>query len=462
MRQKFKDFLKDNPQPPQWNHAHINLEFWRLFIDGNQQLDAESIKSLIKEKFAINLDQYAKLSLKDFLQQPPGSGLNDLFEDYFSSRISQQLIDAGITIEEVFQRVNAWESFERKEKNYLLSLCKAQEILNDHTGPINEMLIKRAHKTCMSHIKFLYDQDAYTCGEYRNNGGTFPLKLKYNTSEKGLDEWLDVMENTGIVFSFYIKHRERSIPCSAVYDAKERKFVQGNGEKISREKLKEIFMDLLQNEITVRTDGRQMQMQYLSRGKFDSSTMQWLNLFIQSIPAYYEALETCNKSASTPDDILYDKLLETIKFIKSSLMYHPFFDGNLRVFVMLILPKLLGDLGLGNIYFFEDPNRFAMYGNEELVDEIIKARTRAHQLMEGKSCSLMELSSTRQAYLALSPKQKDYFRACCTAFPFASHTPLQERSFFSTSNHNHTLLQMLDALDNNVAENDSVLGHCIL
>lgn len=52
-------------------------------------------------------------------------------------------------------------------------------------------------------------------------------------------------------------------------------------------------------------------------------------------------------------------------------LLHPFTDGNCRTFVFALLPKLLIEQGFTPV-ILENPNRFDLFSNQELVEEIKK------------------------------------------------------------------------------------------
>ena len=104
--------------------------------------------------------------------------------------------------------------------------------------------------------------------------------------------------------------------------------------------------------------------------------------FILIIDEYNRTINTLNKE---------DKLYFIIDIVKRLDRLHPFVDGNIRVFVTVLLNHLLM---LNDLYpaIFEEPSIFDGYTTEEIMQEVIKGQELVKQLIESPQSRVFEHS----------------------------------------------------------------------
>lgn len=429
MREKFRQYRKDYPTPPQWNNSSC-IEFWRQYIDGNQQNDANSIISVVQKKFNINLLDYLQLSMPDFINlNIDNKALLEFIKKSCGSRLA---LDK--TVYENLQRVNGLFSFEKNEKNYLAAMVKGRVLVKDHDRkPMSKEFIFKLHEECINDVKFpIPIEELPISSGSRKCRGSFPLRLNYNASEQGIEEWINtvkersVMAAEGIISTYagkyeFIKDEEIYI---LDYDPKE------DGFRCFCDRTAGLFGS--EPPVTHSfAEIKEMLVNFLTTGIRLNNYEEDLNLFFHEVDTYYARLNEFDIGSLSSEDILYKKVFETVRLIKSCLVIHPFEDANCRVLVMQLLPKLLSDLGLGDIYFFKDPVVFAMYSTEQCVGEVLDALINAQQITRGmqQQCSLFENSSTRGMLAFLEAQELEYYIDCLIKHPFGS---IQDSTLFSS------------------------------
>ena len=148
----------------------------------------------------------------------------------------------------------------------------------------------------------------------------------------------------------------------------------------------------------------------------------------KALADYYDRLDQLKVICSDKKTYLNEAVRESVKLCVFLERSHPFTDGNCRVLIMQLLPKLLCDLGFGDIYIFEDPNRFDLYSLDQCVEEVIKALEHAQDITNCRSSLLTKVCGSNFLKDLASQKQSDYFNQCTREY-----IEITELAEFSTS-----------------------------
>lgn len=423
-REIFIQYLQNNPSPPSWetNPTASLKEFWRQVIDGSQQADALMFMSLVYQQTQINLLNHLDMSIREVMQHHDGDlSLLFLIKNYCSQE------EMNLTVRELFTKHNGMMSFEKVEKNYLKPMVEARNLTmqGELTFEKLEQFILQVHATAIQGVQF---SETFEAG-YKKADNEFGLVLGRNTSEEGLDEWISMLKNQAIKTKT-VENDDNSI--HFVKNDYIVHFINDNDKYV-------FYYDICENGFRCHTppgpgrpkptplytqeEVKEKILAFLKTGIILQRNNATIDLYKKEITQYLDCLSGAHEDASTDSDILYNKVYATVRFVKNALMLHPFPDANCRVLAMTILPALLSRLGLGNIYFFKDPNRFCTYSTRECVDEVITALIYAQQITSGVSCKLLEDSSTDRMCTFMTTEEKTYFFDCLKNYAFESHTP---------------------------------------
>lgn len=104
--------------------------------------------------------------------------------------------------------------------------------------------------------------------------------------------------------------------------------------------------------------------------------------------------------------------------VKSFELLHPFEDGNGRVFVNLLLNRLLMQHNLGIATFYQ-PNIFDLQSVEEIMVKVKEAIENTNQLINGKT-DLFDYTNT------LSNEEKEFFIKVSNLFENKLNTQLNK------------------------------------
>jgi hypothetical protein len=117
-----------------------------------------------------------------------------------------------------------------------------------------------------------------------------------------------------------------------------------------------------------------------------------------------ELINQYNSKITTINDPL-QKLDTILNFIQSCEQLHPFFDGNTRVFSMLLLNKLLMQNGLPPAVLY-NPNRSTGYTIEELRNEVLDGMENTFNLIQNHTLYNV---TTDEILKRLSQAEINYF-----------------------------------------------------
>lgn len=373
-------------------------------------------RSLNKIAFR-QMQSYERLSnyLKNHASAP-------LLNEFNGKEFWRQFVDG------IFQ-YEGWKGFEETEKYYLLAMVRAKKYRDQYQGQkISIDFIKKLHEQSMAEVEgTVHATEKKPVGAFREEFNLFDIFWDgndENVTESGLNETLSAMlENKENYFGLGIAKKYDDN--AKVYDYK--KYVHYDNKKQSlvifqiseNQKIRKWFkktLDELFNEFSQALNKNALYDVFLFTGQdpeSSKSVQRNLEERIQiEIDNYYQRLSEDDRFYTDKTDVLYCKLYETVKLIQILEKLHPFNDGNCRTFVMQLLPKLLGDLGLGGMCIFDNPNRLDMYSLEESIIEVIQALQNAQDISLNKQNYLLENSDTTKLFEVLSSEEQEYFMGC--------------------------------------------------
>ena len=397
---EYMDYYEKNP--PAWQNID---EFWRMFIDGNQQNAGRaqlglgkgfsSIYSAIKDKTG---EQLAGTPF-GYLIHPKSK---ETLANYFYAN-----------------KLNGFMPFEKREPFYLDGMTRGKIFLLNHLRyqKLTPDLIKKTHKAALTKVENTFFEDKTSIGNFRKKESTFgTLSMRY--TEAGLREYLDAIKKGEDGFAFakiekmeefdkfiYYVDYDSYGKIALEFVGDENRPLENNVENISST----IFNDMHAFENENRDDNCDMNDVFIMVFPQPENPLE---IRIQKeLDDYYENLEQC-KNIQDANKALYAQLVARVKLIQILCRLHPFEDGNTRVLVMLLLPGLLKQLGFGDICLLEDPNRMWLFSLEECVREVIQGLFNAQAITEEESCHLSEFSDNDRVLSSLSEDELSYFERC--------------------------------------------------
>lgn len=387
-------YLAKHPNPPQWTKQSIQ-EFWREFVDGDQQLTSTS-KRLIEKisKIGLDIDHCLALTPEQLIMKIKYSHASPyavFFESFISSHTH---LPRNAPLRQEIFKLQGWNAFECRERGYLLGMVRAKALrLQWSNKKATPEFLKELHAEALNHGKV-----TGTCyeiaidespGNFRSHApGRFGVS-KSNASPEGLMECIESFQRGENAYA--LKFAQDAM----VF------VITGNPEKPGDNKIhiktqKNLSLQSISNQKTIAS----IKNKFLSLNSnteicnFINDCRKTWSLCIsgcllgdtlyqrvdQAFKDYYERLDQLKVSCSEKNAFLGKALRESIKLCIFLERCHPFVDGNCRVVIMQLLPKLLSDLGLGDIYMFEDPNRFDLYSVDQCVEEVINALEHAQEV----------------------------------------------------------------------------------
>lgn len=399
----FKEYLDCyDKNPPVWENID---EFWRMFIDGNQQ-SAGRVQLGLGKGFS---------SIFSAIQNKTGEQLAGTQFGYLIHPKSKD------TVLDYFYKnqLNGPMPFEKREPQYLIGMTAGKIYLLHHFSnqKLTLDLIRKTHKAALTKVENTLLTEKKSIGNFRKKESTFGVYSTRYTKD-GLREYLEAIQNGECGFAFekieQMDEFDRSIyrvdyashgKIVLEYECDGIPVFETNIDKIHSI----IFNDMQAFENESSDDNCDMNDVYIMVfPKPDNS----LDLRMQKeLDDYYDNLEQC-KQIADDNKALYARLVATVKLIQNLCRLHPFEDGNTRVLVMLLLPALLKQSGFGEICLLEDPNRMWLFSLEECVREVIQGLFNAQAITEQDNCFLSEFSDNERILSSLSEDELVYFEKC--------------------------------------------------
>ena len=406
-------------------------EFWRFFIDFNDQDMRESFilasKELEKEDFNLNIDEFLTRHKEwnEFLAK----------EGYIPEK------HRHLRFEEYINLQRGWSSYEDREPGYLLALLTAfNYILASHLGndPYEPSikLIQQIHRLATGNVKKThYDIEHELTGipgEFRKIQDYTTYQLSSNNMTlTGFYELAQKMKNQHLpllllVKNLELKQEDEELPLFSIDMPGPDLFVEIdlNESWEDTEKLKSLL-----SKIYMRfCDPLEAYEDNLYLGSMLNDNPE--EAMAQSLAYLLDVYKYNSYHSATPSD----KIKSIISLVQDCDQLHPFIDGNIRSFAVIFLNHLLMMNGFPPT-IMDDPNHFDGYSVDELVEEVIRGMNRVLELAKNK---IKFQYSTEALLVGLTQEEKEYFdKFTGQVIPFElpvekSHAP-SKGGFFSES-----------------------------
>ncbi len=383
----------------------------------------------------IDADFYQKNGLEPLLNQVITATnvqqfVNSLFQSFPKNEFWRFFVDG------VKQKKDSWVGFEQREPGYLQAMFNVMfTMLNDINEPLNVKMLLSYHKLATEnvHIKKL---DEKLRGTWRIADVNFAL-VDTNVTLEGvltllsrLDEGdthfmlardgvacLDEIElsNYDIINSHTFKY---------MFDQKMEFIVRRYQKDPNDPQTKKIVMNqladfIVKNNYFFRTQHEKIYVmdddgQSVKIIPPETPLTEVVPIKATQILARYHKLKDLHQKTE-------QKLLLIAQTIQDLEQLHPFKDANCRVFVMVILNKLLIENGFPPCMLF-DPNCFDAFSPSQLVDEIKKGMLTFQQIIQKNNIKTIDESK-------IDPALLDYFTEL--------HSKLEQRlpTLFLLENH---------------------------
>lgn len=417
--QKFIEYRQKYPISPVWTEDTVQ-DFWREFIDGiKQDINIARFKryqDLFQEQFTA-------------VQNVTKEEFQSLMPAYAAQVPREMRLDE--TIYEGLHRLNGWVPFERREKGYLLSMAKGKKWLSAQgKRKIDAEFIKQLHAICMSGVSGtnfdVQEAGLSSVGNFRTTEDYSRMGIGNgyfgNATLKGLDECLEVIHQGETAFRI---GQEGDDDYFVQYDPEKKALVLMNtclffmdkpDSEIyihDKEKIKDtLWADMEKEQESSPERSRKLSM--ISQTQDDHPPLS--TRISEEIDLLYKKMDACD-ALLDENERIWQKLWEIVRFIQTLCRIHPFRDGNTRTLVMLLLPYLLNQSGLGNICILNNPNRLWLYSIEECIGEILDGLVNAQNLTAGIPCDLSLKVKTSDILSLLALEEKTHFYNSLQNFP---------------------------------------------
>lgn len=398
-------------------------EFWRFFIDGIYQNSTRGIRAafvqLHGEKTLSN-KIFLSMSINAYSSKYNQASIHQLLQNKlhlnkykYKKFLRAKLNNGNATIREVLLLDQAWIAFEINEPRYLTSVFKAFFSSIQSDFPLSIDLIQNIHALLGAKVKGTnYDFSLTHPGEFRKKPYiAYGLETR-NTSIQGLKEML---RRRNKINHFFIRIHDKyaNTYCNIVLDhdfiVNARNHIVSGFIRMSKDgsvddspfdpdinpldaAILDIFTQIcrtnsshdIANVIYSLLDGTfQLQSLSIDCCIYFANKISHINApdYYQTelqrlIDAYHSDIDT----AATP----LAKLRVIVTFIQQCEQLHPFEDMNCRLFCMVLLNYLLAKNGYPYV-IQADPNRFDLYGIDELIDEMITGMNKTFELLAKKA-----------------------------------------------------------------------------
>lgn len=373
-------------------------ELWRFFIDGEiQKLGRELLKQGLFASYS-KADSFLEQTELDFTVSEYITFMEE--GDLFGSELKTVLTENDwilneqecntYTLRDILNLDQAWIPFERNEPGYLKALYKAFSRIFDLSNEITTDFILELHKLATQEVKLDSFNKKSKENVFINKKGEFRFgDLSYfgvcpdNFSRNGFHElimqWkknclqdisIGIYFNTG--FYFEVNHKfftklEDIQKCNTNIPYPQLK-------KLLRAKNDLEVSDALYRMAQSQHHGNYIKYDMYLQSRQSENTNEVLNNKVKDLITIYQDNISKAKSAE-------EKLLVIISFIQSCEQLHPFFDGNCRVFCMLLLNHLLIKNGFP-LVILDDPNKLDGFSKKEIMNELIKGMENTFKLIE--------------------------------------------------------------------------------
>lgn len=262
-----------------------------------------------------------------------------------------------------------WVSYEEREPGCLRSAFNALALTltNIENPVISTKMIKGIHAMALSHDK----RESFP-GNYRNWYAPFAFN-KDRVSVEGILDFINRVENE----SFYSGYGSFLGPRNTSPDESDENVVN------TKESITWGNIDYLLNQYGCKTKQELAEKLYdpIASGQYVYQNPHW-ELIEWKMNSLTDELNQTLSGKHDGDD---DKTIAAIvHFIKEYELLHPFPDGNGRVFVNLLLNRLLMQAGLPPVTFYE-PNQFDLKSEIQIVDIVKEGIQNTMAIIDGKA-----------------------------------------------------------------------------
>lgn len=421
------------------------FEIWRFFIDGKNQKSGRGLRIGCDEEFMdlpISSLEKTTPTLRPYLNKNNYTLSTEEASHYTPRQLLA--IDKG------------WLPYEFNEPGYLPAMHNAFNEIFDIFAILDASFIKKLHQLATNNVNNMnYDMTKEAKkGTFRTPdfAGSFYL-YKGNCSKKGIAELLKknsdslaivftIKDDNKILINPYLINELRSHP-------PKHSLSYYTTPSFSSSNMTEKFPEFYNS-----SPERQQFIDALSETKDDQEAATILYNYIASSKdsPQFVSIEADDETASTEMDKLLlqyylsmneakndpiERLKAIILFIQSCEQLHPFADGNCRTFCMLLLNHLLLKNGFPPA-ILEDPNRFDLFSQSELLNEVINGMRNTCLLIKNKKIYNVSTQKILN-YISSSPFKHiknlhSHFQACVTME--THHRQLQEKMNLTQKNTN--------------------------
>lgn len=448
--QKILSFIALNyhGNPYELLNAVPSHEIWRFFINGHEQHhgyvyeatyqqiynERSKIEKLLHIKLFGKSPLLKRVALQEYNRK--GAWENSAFRRALVKGAWGRETDkrwylteeeAKQTVGEIINKDRGWVPYDKREKNYLLSMYTAfQEILafqaTKEPTDLSIDFIKSLHNKAMDKTEDTeFDKGSINKkGEIRATFSNFGLTGD-TCSVQGLKDFLKKIEiqseNKEIQeLSILLKKSEKASPDSKEFsELKDKIMLREKGPFLtiildSNELDKKIILNAL-NYKEIKQEIEKQQKDFfaliLSGDKklgSDFLIPQGEETQKEVTQAFEKLILNYNHAIKKTENVL-EKLDVIIQFIQDSEQLHPFLDGNCRTLCMLLLNHLLLQHGFPPV-ILDDPNQFDCLSLQELRQKVICGMENTIELI--KKGFIYDIK-TKEILKSLSQEEKDYF-----------------------------------------------------
>lgn len=234
-------------------------------------------------------------------------------------------------------------TFDKKEPGYTAAMMEAFIFLFSSDSPLNADFIERLHDIAIHDVDAIVSEEALALdkgyrGHHSNEKESFGLELGTTLSATGFSELLAKLKDERYSFTF-------------------------NG-------LKEQALDLF-----IENPRKTIDLEGAKKSRIVSRAPRVAGILKASINHLIHLYQ------EEPKTTKEEKLEAIFRFLQAIEQIHPFYDGNIRTFMVLLLQKLLVDQGLEPAWF-NDPNCLDCLSIDELKDKYEEASIKYRTLKE--------------------------------------------------------------------------------